>query len=346
LKIQAGEQLVPALTSIAESVGPVIKGLQGWIKENPNLAATLAKVAVGTVVLTKGVGALLSIYAMWQTVSGITQLGNMKLAASTTAVTTAVTKQGVAMSTTAKLGGGLKSMVGALPLVFAGAAAAITAFNLVLDQAQKALVKYEDTIKSIEEEQKNITFSREATSAEQTKFEADKATKIAALQEQRKGARGAKAKAAIDAEIATIEASTIGPVQKTETELLAERRDRLISVVNASRTAASEARVGGVGSDANVLQKSLGGWAGMLNEATGVTDELERQRTQAELDLARFDQQYGRQLNLGDQTFTAPAGSTPDILAVLQDLVVATQTVATHTAPRATGPSMEAGLQS
>jgi hypothetical protein len=324
--------------------------LQRWIKANPNLAATIAKVAVGTVILTKAVGGALSIYSMWQTISGITQLGNMKLAASTATVTTAVTAQGTAMSTTAKIGGGFKSMVGALPLVFAAAAVGIVAFNLVLDEAQKSLTKYEDAIKSVEEEQKNITFAREATSAEQTKFEADKATKIAALQEQRKSARGAKAKEAIDAEIAALEASTMGPVQKTETELLAERRNRLISVVNASREAEATAssRTGSL-EEVGVVQGFIGGAGNLLNEVTGVTDELERQRAQAEMDLARFDRQYGAQLNLGESAFTAPSqptGNISETLAVLQDLVVATQMVATNTAPRTTGPSMEAGLQS
>ena len=87
----------------------------------------------------------------------------------------------------------------------------------------------------------------------------------------------------------------------------------------------------------------------LLTGKTFSGDELERQRTQAELDLARFDQQYGGQLNLGEQAFTMPSeptGNISETLAVLQDLVIATQMVATNTAPRTTGPSMEAGLQS
>lgn len=350
LKIQAGEQLAPALLQVADNVGAFVMDVQAWIKENPNLAATLAKVAVGTVLVTKAVGGALAAYSMWQTISGITQLGNMKLAASTATVTTAVTAQGTAMGITSKIGGGLKTMVGALPIVFAAAAVGIVAFNLVLDQAEKALTKYEDAIKSVEEEQKNITFSREATSAEQTKFEAEKATKIAELQEKRKTARGKKAKAEIDAEIAAVEASTMGPVSKSETELLAERRNRLISVVNASReaTATAKSRTGSL-EDVGVVEGFLGGAGNLLNEVTGVTDELERQQTQAELDLARFDRQYGAQLNLGDAAFTGPTGPTGNIsetLAVLKDLVVATEMVATNTAPRTTGPSMEAGLPS
>jgi TP901 family phage tail tape measure protein len=345
LKIQAGQELVPALLGVADAVAPIIKGVREWISENPNLAATIAKVAVGTVIAAKAAGVLISAYSMWQTISAVSQLGNMKLTASTTTLTTAVAKQGTAMSTTAKLGGGLKSMAGALPAVFAGAAVAIVAFNLVLDEAQKSLTKYEDKIKAVEDQQKKIEFSREATSGEQTKFEADKAAKIAALQEQRKGARG-KAKAEIDAQIAAAETSTIGPVQKTENELLMERRNRLIDVTNASRTAAYESTGGG--GDANVV---LAGWSGLLNAATGVTDELESQQKQAELDLARFDEQYGAQLGLGDTAFKAPGGEgagfygEAGMLASLQELVAATQMVATNTA-RTTGPSMEAGLSS
>ena len=69
------------------------------------------------------------------------------------------------------------------------------------------------------------------------------------------------------------------------------------------------------------------------------------QRTQAETDLARFDQQYGAQLNLGDAAFQAPSAGIGDTLAVLQELVAATQMVASNTAP-SMGPSMEAGLSS
>lgn len=345
LKIQAGQELVPALLGVADAVTPIITGVREWISENPNLAATIAKAAVATVIAAKAAGALISAYSMWQTISGMSQLGNMKLAASTTTLTTAVAKQGTAMSTTAKLGGGLKSMAGALPAVFAGAAVAIVAFNLVLDEAQKSLTKYEDTIKSVEDQQKKIDFSRDATNAEKIKFEADKASKIAALQEQRKGARGKKAKAEIDAQIAAAQGETLGPVQKTEAELLTERRNRLISVANAARTATYESTGGG--GDTNAV---MAGWSGLLNAATGVTDELEAQQQRAEADLARFDEQYGAQLGLGDAAFKSPTEGAgfygeAGTLASLQELVAATQLVAANTA-RTTGPSMEAGLSS
>jgi TP901 family phage tail tape measure protein len=347
LKIQAGEELVPVLLELSDAVLPIIAETREWIKENPNLAGTLAKVAIGTAVAAKAAGALISVYSMWQALSGVTQLGNMKLSSATDTLSTAVTKQGTAMSMTSKIGAGMKSMVGAMPTIFAGAAAAIVAFNIVLDQAQSSLMQYEETIKSVEEQQKNISFTREATAAEQTKFEAEKATKIAELEERRKGTRGRKGKAAIDAEIAAVTGSTLGPVQKTEAELLMERRNRLITVTNAARTAASESRVGGVADDANLLQKSIGGWSGLLNVASGVTEDLDMQARQAEADLAAFDKQYGATLNLGESTFTAPTGLYGEggTLAAMEELIAATQMVAANTA-QTTGPSMEAGIGS
>jgi len=347
LKIQAGQELVPALLELSDVVMPIISGTRDWIKENPNLAGTLAKVAIGTAVAAKAAGALISVYSMWQALSGVTQLGNMKLSSATDTLSTAVTKQGTAMSMTSKIGGGMKAMVGAMPAIFAGAAVAITAFNLVLDQAQTSLTKYEETIKSIEEQQKNISFMREATAVERTKFEADKATRIAELEEQRKGARGKKAKAAIDAEIAAVSGSTLGPVQKTDAELLMERRSRLISVTKSARSAATESRVGGVAEDANLLQKSLGGWSGLLNVASGVTEDLDMQAARAEADLAAFDKQYGATLNLGEAAFTAPTGFSGEggTLAAMQELIDATKMVAANTT-KTTGPSMEAGISS
>lgn len=345
LKIQAGEQLVPALLELSDRVMPIITGLREWAKENPNTASTIAKLAIGVAVASKAVGGLTSAYSMWQTISGMTQLGNMKLAKSTDTLTTAVTKQGTAMSATTKSGGGLSKFVGALPGIFAVAAVGITAFNIVLDEAEKALGKYEEKLNAIEEQQKSISFKREATSAEQAKFEADKQAKIAELQEQRKSARG-KERKLIDEKIAAAEASTLGPVEKTDEELLIERRNRLIDVANAARKAESESKTGG--EDTNMI---VGGWSGLLNAATGVTDELERQRKQAEIDLARFDQQYGAQLNLGEAAFSTPETEARGLfaeggtLAQLDKIVQATQKMAENTNPNV-GPSMEAGLSS
>src|SRR5690606_10993113 len=130
LKIQAGSELVPVLLDVANAVSPIITGLREWTSENPNTARTLAKLAVGTVVMSKAVGALVGAYSMWQTISAITQLGNMKLSKSTDTLTTAVDKQGTAMTKAAKRGGGLQKFVGALPGAFAIASAGIVAFNL------------------------------------------------------------------------------------------------------------------------------------------------------------------------------------------------------------------------
>jgi hypothetical protein len=91
------------------------------------------------------------------------------------------------------------------------------------------------------------------------------------------------------------------------------------------------------------------GIGGALNQATGVADEAARQRQQAEIDLARFDAQYGGQLGLGAAAFSTPETEATGFfgdtgtLAALSQLVEATQMVAKNTAP-STGPSMEAGL--
>lgn len=345
LKIEAGEQLVPALLELSAAVMPIIKGVREWAKENPNTAATIGKLAVGVAIASKAVGGLTSAYSMWQTISGLAQLGNMKLTKSTDTLTTAVTKQGTAMSATTKAGGGLNKFVGALPGIFAVAAVGITAFNIVLDEAEKALGKYEEKLNAIEEQQKNISFKREANSAEQAKFDANKQAKLAELEEQLKGSRGKKRKD-IEAQIAEVTALKLGPVQKTDEELLIERRNRLIDVANAARKAESESKTGG--EDTNMI---VGGWSGLLNAATGVTDELERQRKQAEIDLARFDQQYGAQLNLGEAAFSTPETEARGLfaeggtLAQLDKIVQATQKMAENTNPNV-GPSMEAGLSS
>jgi TP901 family phage tail tape measure protein len=342
LKIQAGQELVPAMLGVADAVAPIITGLRDWIAENPNLSATIAKVAVGTVVAAKAAGALISAYSMWQTISAMSQLGNMKLATAATTLTTAVTKQGTAMSTTAKLGGGLKSMAGALPAVFMGAALAVGAFDLVLDKAQQSLTKYEDAINKVEQEQGDISFTREATIAEQAKFEADKAAKIAELKQQRKGARGSERKL-IDEKIAAAEGSTLGPVTKSDNEVLMDQRNRLIDVQRAAHAATFESRAGGAES-----YDVLAGWGALVHEVNGTTDELRAQEQRANADVAAFDKLNGAQLGLGDKTYTTTADSIfaeTGTLAALQELVAATQMVATNTA-RTTGPSMEAGLSS
>jgi TP901 family phage tail tape measure protein len=341
LKIQAGQELVPALLGVGETLGPIITGAKEWISENPNLAATIAKVAIGTVIATKAAGALISAYAMWQTLSGLSQLGNMKLAGSTNTLTTAVVKQGTAMSLTSKLGGGLQSMVGAMPGIFAVAAAGIVAFNVVLDQAQTSLTKYEDKIKEVEEQQKSIKFMTEATDEQKTR--------MASLEAELAGAKDFSIeKQEIKAKIEDLK-QEMKPRAKTKDELLMERRDRLVTVAKASRTAASESRYGGVSDDANILQKSLGGWSGLMNMASGVTEDLEIQASQADRDLAAFDRQEGAGLDLAVGSYRAPEEASlfgdGGTLAAMQELIAATQMVAANTS-KTMGPSMEAGLSS
>jgi len=137
--------------------------------------------------------------------------------------------------------------------------------------------------------------------------------------------------------------------EKSDEQLLLERRNRLIAVVNASRKAESEARVGGVDDDANLLQKSIGGYAGLLNQVTGVQDDLQRQRQQAERDLERFDEQYAAQIGLSEeQTFEREGGGLFDegsMLDMMRRNAEANEKIAENTAGKQwwEGPSMEAG---
>ena len=139
--------------------------------------------------------------------------------------------------------------------------------------------------------------------------------------------------------------------EKSEEQLLLERRNRLIDVVNASRTAEREAAVGGVAEDANVAQKALGGLGGILNKATGVQGDLERQRSQAERDLERFDVQFGEQIGLTQQQqFATGSEARGDgVAAVLaanaQAQLDALNAIANNTQGQPwQGPSLDAGL--
>jgi hypothetical protein len=135
--------------------------------------------------------------------------------------------------------------------------------------------------------------------------------------------------------------------EKSIEQLERERLNRQIQIVNAARQAEREGRGGGVADDANLLQKSLGGLGGILNEATGVQDELTRQREAAERDLARLaEEQAGRGILSQQEAaqFTGPEEGFGGTLAALQELVAATQRVANNTSPSTPGPSMEAGI--
>ncbi len=135
---------------------------------------------------------------------------------------------------------------------------------------------------------------------------------------------------------------------KSEAELLLERRNRLIQVVNASRAAEAEARTGGVDDDANLFRKSIGGYSGLLNQVSGVQADLSVQRDQAERDLARFDEQFSQQIGLTeDQTFQREAGVFEEggMIDMMRRNAEANERIAENTSGRQwwEGGSMEAG---
>jgi len=294
---------------------------------------------------------LTSAYSMWSTISGLVQLKNQALGKSVTASTGAITASTSAATGWTKAAGGMKAVAGALPAIFAGAQVALLAFNVAMDNAEKTLGRYEERLKGIEEEQKNISFTREATAAEKEAFETERAGRVAALEEKLKGTRGRKARAAIQEQIEATKAEAIGPTQKSEAELLMERRGRLIEQVNAARELQ---RTGGGGAafeelkSGNVLEAFGQTGAALINRATGVQEEFEMQRAQAERDLAAFDRQYGGQLSLGEAAFAGPQeadsllGGPSSLVERMERLIAVTERVAANTTTT-NGPSMEAG---
>lgn len=58
LQIQAGQQLAPLLTPMNEKITEVVKNFTAWTKENPKLAAVMAKVAVGVGIFLAGIAAI------------------------------------------------------------------------------------------------------------------------------------------------------------------------------------------------------------------------------------------------------------------------------------------------
>jgi TP901 family phage tail tape measure protein len=154
-------------------------------------------------------------------------------------------------------------------------------------------------------------------------------------------------------------------VDKTEEELLMERRQRLIEDVNAK----SKQRAVGGGyrsGDDSVFGRLKGGAAGAFNAVTGVSEDLERQERQAQLDLANFDAQFGDRLGLSSgqrQTATPLAersnvaadwmtngmqdqagGGLGEMLELMRQQIDLNQRIAENTAASGKGPSMEAGL--
>lgn len=131
LKISAGEALVPALTEIAEAFGPIIKDITTWMKENPKLAAGLMKIAVGTVVASKGVGALSSGMSMFDSVSVLASSG----AGGVTKALQGITKVGPAVVSGM---GRVAAALGPVGLAIAGIGLAVGALALsVRDDMQE-----------------------------------------------------------------------------------------------------------------------------------------------------------------------------------------------------------------
>jgi TP901 family phage tail tape measure protein len=282
LKISAGEALVPALTDLAEELGPIIKDVTEWTKDNPKLAGTIAKVAIGVAVFSRGIGIATSALSMYSTLSGLSALKTADLGGAATKTTGSL----------GKLGGKASSLNLAGPII--AATAAIAAFEIILNQAQKPLAEFEQSIEGVQQEQADISFD-----------------------------------------------------DKSEEQLALEARNRQVKIVNAARKAASESRVGGVGEDANLLQKSVGGFAGLLNVGTGVTEDLQRTAEQAEADLAAIDARLVAQGALTqEEAFTTAPTVNPLDPASIQRLIDGIDKVAENTAGERQfwqGPSMEAG---
>ena len=373
LKIQAGEALVPALMSLAKQVMPIIQGLREWIKENPNAASTLANLTIAVIAGGKAIGILTSAYSMWSTVSGLAQIKN-------DALTKSIGGGAGQIAKASKAAAGLQTVIGSLPTIFAGAGVAIAGFTMLLDHASEPLNKYEAKLGELEERQNNIAFQTSETK-EQTDHIAYLEQQLAQATEsssQQKGIEDALKQARKDgtsqdkidyleqqlaqSKKAGTQAQSLqseldsaregaAPRDKTMREIRMDQRNRLIEQVQAARTLASEGR--GSGAKAALMGGDiLGGYGqgitGLFNQATGVQDTFDQQQAQAEMDLARFDETYGRSLGLGDAAFKTDATSSglfdqAGTLAALQELVAATQAVAANTAPSA-GPSMEAGM--
>lgn len=340
LKIQAGEKLIPMLSSMADAAMPMIGAVSTMINDNPVLISTVAKLAIGLVVGTKALAGITSAMSMWNTITGLADMKSAALGKTLGGTTSKITAASTATSGFARAGL-------SIPGVFMAAQGALLAFSVVLDDAQRPLRDYEERLGKIEEQQKNISFWRDPTAREKEKFETERAAKIAGLQKQREAAKTDVARQTIDLAIASEEAKTLGPVAKTDREVLMEQRERLVSQVQSSLTEVSQTRLGGVSDDANLFQKAYGGGLGILNEVSGVTEDAEMRLRDAELTLARFDKQNAEALGYGAYAFTtepASQGFTGEggTLAMLAQLVEETRKVADNTRTTV-GPSMEAG---
>ncbi len=73
LKITAGEALIPALSELGKQVGPILKNVTQWIKDNPKLAGTIAKVALGVAGLSMVLGPVISGVSLLTSTLGLGQ---------------------------------------------------------------------------------------------------------------------------------------------------------------------------------------------------------------------------------------------------------------------------------
>ena len=305
LKIQAGEALVPALTELAQELGPVIEATTLWMKENGDTAATLAKYALGITVVSKAIGVLMSATSMVSSITGVASGALSSFGGS-------ASKVGGQSDTAAGKIGKLSGAVGGANLVFAAATALILGFELALANAGQAVDVEHDRLdklnKSTEEGGLGVSFQRTNDKGEL--------------------------------------------VDKTEEELLMERRNRLIEDVNA-KTMTRAVSGGYTQGDNSILGTLKAGSRGAFNAATGVSSELERQERQAQLDLANFDAQFGERLGVTTQSNIQGAfagareqgpGGFAELAELMRQQVQASTRIADNTAASGKGPSMEAGL--
>jgi TP901 family phage tail tape measure protein len=306
LKIQAGEALVPALTELAQELGPVIEGTTLWMKENGDTAAIIAKYALGITIASKALGVLFSATSMISSITGLAGGAMSSMGGTMDSV------GGKATANAGKIGK-LGAAVGSANLVFAAAAVAILAFEVALQRAGQTVEAEHDRLdqlnKSTEEGGLGVSFTKKNEKGE--------------------------------------------TVEKTENELLMERRNRLVADVNAKAKQAQNAGTGAA-SD-NLGGKVLQGWGAIINKTTGVSDDLDRQKLQADLDLARFDRQYGGQLGLSEEqrhtsadiyggVLTGEGSAFAEMVALMKQQNDLSQKIASNTAAGGNGPSMEAGL--
>jgi len=137
LKIQAGEALVPALTEVAEQLGPIIEDTTEWIRANPQLATTIGKVAIGAAVLGRGIGVLTSGISMASSVMGIARVAGNKFDGVLGNITKNSPRAGKALGKLGNVNFAGPFLIAAAAL--AGFEAALSAATEAADQEQQRL---------------------------------------------------------------------------------------------------------------------------------------------------------------------------------------------------------------